>query len=799
MVKTAEARLPILDETPQGATFPGTTHKKEGWSRRILFSSWSRRGLLLLITLAILLTFSARVEDLDRTLRDNLLKGLGYGLAPVALWSVGLLLMLRRSPLLLFRWWRFWLGSGLLLGAILGSLAFFNAYDGLLEEASLGGNLGSSIRGDAVAWGVLRVAVLAALGFWILAPRMTRQVVRWLLLSILAVVAGLRTGWETTMQRMASLRHRLSTSQGVHSARAYLARVLRRSSPTSQVEAPVPPPLQSEYHFSEPEPVAPEPISPEAGSNPLQSSLEDIFSPEETVTTPLPRQLASTGLGWSPPPLTLLEKGSDIQVMESENQEVARQIEGALNQYGVEVTVKQIKPGPTVTMFGLVPGWVRRYRQVRQRDEEGNVLRNSHGTPITTREEEKTRVKVDSILAREKDLALALATPSLRIEAPVPGESVVGVEVPNKQSTLVTIRSVMESEPFIKLLKRGGLVLALGQGSGGEAVAVNLVHMPHLLIAGATGSGKSVCLNGIISSLITHMSPGDLRLLLVDPKRVELTPYNGIPHLLTPVMVDPEQVIRVLKGLIQEMFHRYRRMERVGVRNIQAYNRQMEEHMPYLVVCVDELANLMMAAPYDVERAICRLAQLGRATGIHLILATQRPSVDVVTGLIKANFPSRLSFAVASQVDSRTVLDISGAEKLLGHGDMLFLAPDAPKPKRIQGTFISDGEIEALVEYWRNQSGPLPPDIPLETRVHEAEEQERTEAGDTPHDELLDKAIEMASRHKTISTSLLQRRLRIGYPRAARLMDQLEEEGVVGSGEAGKSREVLRRNMPPEE
>ena len=379
------------------------------------------------------------------------------------------------------------------------------------------------------------------------------------------------------------------------------------------------------------------------------------------------------GEGWARPSTTLLEEVPEGGISEEEQETTAETIRKTLADYGVEVEIGQVKPGPTVTMYGLIPGWVRKYKQVKQTDESGK--------PITTQvEDSKTRVKVDNILSREKDLALALKTPSIRIETPVMGKSLVGIEVPNPSPNLVTLRSVMESEEFAQLRDDSQLPIALGKGSGGETIVTDLAKMPHLLIAGATGSGKSACLNAIISCLLVEKTPAEMRLLLIDPKRVELTPYNGIPHLLAPVVVETDQVVAFLKGLIREMLNRYRSMEDVGVRNVEAYNRKMPERMPYLVVVVDELADLMMSAAFDVEQSLCRLAQLGRATGIHLIVATQRPSVDVVTGLIKANFPSRISFGVTSHIDSRTILDAVGAEKLLGRGDMLYLPLDASRP-----------------------------------------------------------------------------------------------------------------------
>jgi DNA segregation ATPase FtsK/SpoIIIE-like protein len=495
---------------------------------------------------------------------------------------------------------------------------------------------------------------------------------------------------------------------------------------------------------------------------------------------------------WAHPPMDLLHDAPEGGISEDEMAETAEVIRRTLAEYDVEVGIGLVQPGPTVTMYGLIPGWVRRYKQVKVTDETGAPKLDESGRPVTARAETKTRVKVDNIMSREKDLSLALKTPSLRIETPAMGESLVGIEVPNPNPTLVTLRSVMEAEGFRELRSKAKLPIALGKGSGGEAVVVDLARMPHLLVAGATGSGKSVCINSIISCLIMEKTPAELRLLLVDPKRVELTPFNGIPHLLTPVVVETDQVVALLKGMIREMLQRYRKMEEEGVRNIDSYNRKMSDKMPYLVVAIDELADLMMSASFDVERSLCRLAQLGRATGIHLVVATQRPSVDVVTGLIKANFPSRISFGVTSQIDSRTILDSVGAEKLLGRGDMLYQGVEDSRPARVQGVFISDNETENLVDFWRTTPWAPLPDVSLHAVGDEdATEEDGRAAGGEDKDALIDDAIELAHHHNKLSTSLLQRRLRIGYPRAARLMDQLEDEGIVGPGDGSKSRDVI--------
>ena len=496
---------------------------------------------------------------------------------------------------------------------------------------------------------------------------------------------------------------------------------------------------------------------------------------------------------WEKPSLSMFLDTNEGGIEPEEMEATARTIRETLGNYGVEVEVEDTQPGPTVTMYGLVPGWIRRYKQVNATDSDGRPKLDEKGRQIKTSVETKTRVKVDAITAREKDLSLALKTPSIRIETPVMGKSLVGVEVPNPNPALVSLRNVMQDREFDDLRKKAKLPVGIGKGGSGETVVIDLAKMPHLLVAGSTGSGKSVFVNTVISCLLIQKDPSELRLLLIDPKRVELTPYNGIPHLLTPVVVETDQVVSLLKGLNREMMDRYRRMEEIGVRNIDSYNKKSpDQKMSYLVVAVDELADLMMTASADVERELCRLAQLGRATGIHMIVATQRPSVDVLTGLIKANFPSRVSFALTSQVDSRTILDSSGAEKLLGKGDMLYQSVDMSRAERVQGVFISDEEIEGLVEFWKTTPrGPIyEVDIePPEGSVESDDDGQGDESGD--RDDMMDKAIDLAMRQKKLSTSLLQRRLRIGYPRAARLMDQLEDEGIVGPSDGSKSRDVI--------
>ncbi|MGE3961558.1 MAG: DNA translocase FtsK [Dehalococcoidia bacterium] len=503
--------------------------------------------------------------------------------------------------------------------------------------------------------------------------------------------------------------------------------------------------------------------------------------------------------GWQLPPSKLLKPQPAATDRAADNQRRAQLIEQTLFSFAVDAKVVEINEGPTVTQFGVEPGWDVKTKTVTERDAAGAVITDAEGQPRTNEVEvSRTRIRVNRITALQNDLALALAAPALRIEAPVPGKAMVGIEVPNGSTTIVTMRQIIESAEYRALAKKGGLPLALGAGVSGDPIVADLAKMPHLLIAGSTGAGKSVMINAIICGLLMNYSPEQLRLVMIDPKRVEMTGYAPIPHLAySEIIVDMDRVVGTLQAVINEMETRYRRFAQVGVRNIERYNEKEARPLPYWVVIIDELADLMLAAPYQVEHQLVRLAQLARATGIHLVVATQRPSVDVITGLIKANFPTRIAFAVSSQIDSRTILDQGGAEKLLGKGDMLFLAPDAQKPKRVQGVYLSDDEIEEVVKFWtQDRFKALVPekyDRQLEAAL-EAADQAGPEAlpGENNDDPMLQKATEVARDSSTLSTSMLQRKLGIGYPRAARLMDLLEERGVVGPQEpGGKARLVL--------
>ncbi|MBN1145787.1 MAG: DNA translocase FtsK 4TM domain-containing protein [Anaerolineales bacterium] len=482
---------------------------------------------------------------------------------------------------------------------------------------------------------------------------------------------------------------------------------------------------------------------------------------------------------WVLPPVDqVLDQGGEVSYDDESDLARSRVIEETLASFGAPARVVEINRGPTITQFGVEPDYI---------ESRGGRL----------------RVRVSKITALADDLALALSARTIRIQAPVPGKGFVGIEVPNEEIALVALRDQIESETFKQL--KSPLRFALGLNVSGHPVATDLSVMPHLLIAGATGSGKSVCVNALISCLLIHNTPDDLRLIMVDPKRVELTGYNGIPHLLAPVVVELERVIVALQWVTREMDMRYRKLAEAGCRNILEYNTRQQagggKKLPYLVVIIDELADLMMLAPDETERTVTRLAQLARATGIHLVIATQRPSVDVVTGLIKANFPARIAFAVASGVDSRVILDQPGAERLLGRGDMLFQAPDAPAPVRLQGVFVSESELQRLVNYWQRFAGlaqagataaggivdALPSGVPLKQMPMWEEIEAEQNA-----DPLLNEAIDLARRQGRASISMLQRRLRIGYTRAARLIETMEEKGIVGPPDPGSgTREIL--------
>jgi S-DNA-T family DNA segregation ATPase FtsK/SpoIIIE len=469
------------------------------------------------------------------------------------------------------------------------------------------------------------------------------------------------------------------------------------------------------------------------------------------------------------PSLNILLTDQNARPDERTINQTAGMIEKTLAEFGIVTTVIGFRVGPTVTQFAVQPGFMKR------------------GNATSEEEAQQMKVRVAQISSLQKDLALALSAERLRIEAPVPGKPYVGIEVPNSHTSVVRMRSILETDAFHKI--GTPLAMALGRDVSGQPVVADLARMPHLLIAGATGSGKSVCITAIAACLAMNNPPEDLRMVMIDSKMVELLRFNGLPHLYGKVETNIERILGVLRWVVVEMEHRYRLLEASHSRDLETYNRKMARKkdgapLPRIVVLIDELADLMMSAPDQTEHNLVRLAQMARATGIHLIVATQRPSTDVVTGLIKANFPARLAFAVASGIDSRVILDYTGAESLLGRGDMLFLNPEVGTPIRAQGVMITDMEIERLIAHWQKTVEASTAAPPWEKLLAEPEENE--------DEGLIEKAVSIVRQSQRASASLLQRRLRIGYPRAARLLDQLEERGVVGPSQGGgKERDVL--------
>lgn len=493
------------------------------------------------------------------------------------------------------------------------------------------------------------------------------------------------------------------------------------------------------------------PAAPIAGAGiskePLEQKLVSNIPGEEKI--------------WKYPSLDLLTGVETGKADRGDIKGNADTIEKNLESFGITARVVEVNLGPAVTQYAL---------------------------------EVALGTKLSKITSLERDLALALSAPTgtIRIEAPIPGRNLVGIELPNRSAEFVTLRKIMESEAM--RTAKSKLEISLGLDVSGKPVVADIAKMPHLLIAGQTGSGKSVCINAFLGSLLFRASPAELKLILVDPKRVELTHYNGIPHLLSPVIVEPEKVISALNWIISEMDRRYKLFAQVGARNIDSYNQISGfQALPYIVLFIDELADIMLFSPVQVEDAITRIAQMSRATGIHMVLATQRPSVDVITGLIKANIPSRIAFAVASQIDSRVILDTQGAEKLLGRGDMLYLPPEQAKPIRIQGAFVNDEEINSLVAFLKEQ-GVNP------QYTEEVTSMPKAGAASVPGvegevDDFFKEAVKIVCQYDRASASLLQRRLSIGYARAARIVDQLEAAGVIApTGGGSKAREVLVQN-----
>jgi S-DNA-T family DNA segregation ATPase FtsK/SpoIIIE len=720
------------------------THPEKGQIAPVSYrrsSNWLWWLLAIVIIVVLVIVFRGQINDFFL----SVFRAIGWGIIFVIAAILTLIIMTGRHKLASFYdYWNRWLGGIAFVLAVWAILGLSRVYSAALTPNGLGGSFGKAMVGGASPGalgtfvGILCILSFTIVGLFLVIPRPSYRVLR-NIISWISLRFKSRPGHQVP---------------GKQPSQRYLP-----STPSSESQ----PSLPSEIK----EPVITKETLKPAKTADIVSTGRDFHQVAEDVW----RKYGQSGNlveidGWHLPPIDILNTSPEMQFSEADNLQRAKLIENTLSSYGVDAKVVQINAGPTVTQFGVEPGWDIRYKEIKERDRDGRIQ-------VRREEVSKTRVKVERISSLANDLALALAAPTIRIEAPVPGKSFIGIEVPNMTSDMVSLRGVVETSAFQKLVSKSKMALALGKGAGGESVASDLTKMPHLLVAGATGSGKTVCLNTIICCLLMYNTPNDVRFILIDPKRVELTQYNSIPHLATPVIVDTDRALNSLRWLCQEMDQRYKKLAAAGARHIEGYNKDKKgaEKLPYLVLIIDELADLMMAGYDDVETNLCRLAQLARATGIHLVVATQRPSVDVVTGLIKANFPTRISFAVTSQVDSRTILDSAGAEKLLGRGDMLFMPTEAAKPKRLQGCFLSDAEIERLVYFWGGQRKTEPDKLKMETLVATAP---FGTIGGHPRDPLLEQAKELARQHHDVSTSFLQRRLHIGYPRAARLKEQLD-------------------------
>lgn len=502
------------------------------------------------------------------------------------------------------------------------------------------------------------------------------------------------------------------------------------------------------------------PVGPSAIQQQRLREIQGGSGDKEPFAPKLVSNLPGESKVWKYPPLGILTEVGSGKADRGDIKGNAANIEQTLESFGITARVVEVNLGPAVTQYAL---------------------------------EVALGTKLSRITTLERDLALALAAPTgtIRIEAPIPGRSLVGIELPNKSPEFVPLKKMLEAE--VMRDNQSKLAVALGLDVSGKAIVADLARMPHVLIAGQTGSGKSVCINTFLSSLLFRAAPSELKLILVDPKRVELTGYNGIPHLLSPVIVEPAKIVSALRWILTEMERRYKLFSQAGVRNIDGYNEMSGfQALPYIVLIIDELADIMLFSPVEVEDSITRIAQMSRATGIHMVLSTQRPSVDIITGLIKANIPCRIAFAVASQVDSRVILDGQGAEKLLGRGDMLYLPPDQAKPVRIQGAYVSEKDTKALTSYLKDQG--VTPQYTEEVTSMPKPGATTVPGVDEELDELFKEALEIVCQYERASASLLQRRLSVGYARAARIIDQLERVGVVGAAEGSKAREVLIQN-----
>ena len=667
--------------------------------------------------------------------QEWLVASLGMGWVVVAGYGLAVLLATVYRPSSLARGWRWWSALSVVAFIVVGGLTLWQGDSGASYAYGMAGRWGYALTGGYLwMWLIHLLGGLIILGLLLVPQAWKGYLVAGRFVGIVA--------WAALVFAAVGAKYVGVALVLVSAAVARGARRLVAMRPRNM-------------------PATPKPVFPPA----LTKEPKEPDQPEPSGA-PQKVNLSRSG-GWQLPPLDTLAPPEPHQINGTAIANMTEEIKDALAEHGVYVDVEDVKAGPRVIKFGLVPGYMP-----QRVGKDGDAAK-----------QRPSRVRVGDIAKRQKDLALALKSPYIRIiETPEPGEGLVGLEVPNPTPGKVLMRSIVEAPEFSRIVDKGGLAFALGEDAGGQSLALDLAAMPHLLIAGATGSGKSVCINSLVASLLMTRPPDELRMIMVDPKRVELTPFNGIPHLVMPVIVEPDDVQPALRGLINEMSRRYKLMEEMGVRNIAGYNAKANEPMCFLVLIVDELADLMMTGGLEVEQQLVRLAQLGRAAGIHMVLATQRPSVKVVTGLLKANVPARVAFAVASQVDSRVILDGAGAEALMGKGDLLLLNNDFPKARRGQGTLVYDDEMDRLVDFWRNQQGPPLPPIDLTEEDEPAGDPDPENIDDIYQGNILDQARDLALRNPRLTSAMLERRFKVRKSIADELIGELKGEGLIIGG-----------------
>jgi DNA segregation ATPase FtsK/SpoIIIE, S-DNA-T family len=754
----------------------------------VLSGRFLREGLaLVLLFLAIISVIALFAPDAGAIVRpwhDVLSTLLGWGIAFAAPLLAGFAVMLWMKTMPAERWMAA-SGAALVALALLGM--FHLAVGGGAEAVETGEG------GGALGFAVSEVisAAVGAVGAWIVLVLLAAVgLLLYFNMTIGDLIAGYLADRDERVAREAEAARRAAGRRpravpeppgvastemearpglidrmrdrlaGAHDAEEEPPLIVRRERPASNGNGKQRP--------SAPVPMAPEPDLDETGTPLAKPSIEELEHEEVAhLAEAAAGEVADAALetverAWELPPIDLLADAPESSAAQLDLSAKGRRIRETLAHFGIGVKVARIQEGPVVTQYALDvdPG-----------------------------------IKLSRIEGLADNLALALSARSIRIEAPIPGEPYVGIEIPNAAFDLVTLKEVLASRNFAEMSERSKLAFALGQDVAGQPFSADLSKMPHMLIAGATGSGKSVCVNAIIDSFLMNATPAEVKLILIDPKRVELAQYKGIPHLLCEVIVEPDKAVNALKWTVGTMESRYAEFAARGVRNIAGYNEALrpgQPRMPYIVIVIDELADLMMVSAYEVESTITRIAQLARATGIHLVVATQRPSVQVITGLIKANIPSRIAFAMTSGIDSRTILDTTGAEDLLGRGDMLYQPIDAPRAVRLQGVLVTDPEIESVARHWRGQGGPqYRPEITAVKRGGKGGGTPGEDDEDDDADALLSQAVDIVRRSDKASASLLQRRLRIGYARAARILDQMEDRGIVGPADGSRFREVL--------